>query len=54
MKIFRKSLKLIHILLAEDNELTSILTKLFLKNLVNVDHSFNATSGLHMINGKNY
>ena len=50
----RKSNKLIDVLLVEDNELNSKLTKLFLKNLFNVDHVSNATSALHLINEKNY
>ena len=53
-KTSRKSLKLIDVLLVEDNELNSKLTKLFLKNLFNVDHVSNATSALRLINEKNY
>ncbi len=53
-KMSSKSFKLTDVLLVEDNDLNSKLTKLYLKNLYNVDHVANATSALHLINEKTY
>ncbi|MHB8338207.1 MAG: PAS domain-containing hybrid sensor histidine kinase/response regulator [Ignavibacteriaceae bacterium] len=50
----RKLQRLPNVLLVEDNDMNSKLTRVFLKNLYNVDAVADAASALHLINEKNY
>ncbi len=53
-KASRKLLRLPNVLLVEDNDMNSKLTRVFLKDIYNVDAVADAASALHLINEKSY